>query len=185
MRAALLVFITFLYSQTALAEPVPFDVCAESSTWMRPSPELQANKVWKDARYTGFGKDPYAWTHDFLVLDDYVNISSIVTVTNLSGLWTVKNQWLHKCFLDQQRGRAEWVEMLSLLHRVKEIQHDGNTYTVVVEPSGKGFQWLFIRRVKGARVLRFVTPEGKELEAWDESAPPAKLTKPNNQTTRK
>jgi hypothetical protein len=27
-----------------------------------------------------------------------------------------------------------------LLHRVKEIQYDANTYTVVVEPSGKGFQ---------------------------------------------
>ena len=92
MRAALLVFNTLLYSQAALAESVPFQVCAESTTWTRPSPELQTNKIWNDARYKGFGKDAYAWTHDFLVLDYFMNVSLMVGVTNLSGLWTVKTQ---------------------------------------------------------------------------------------------
>ena len=94
MRAALLVYMTLVCSQAALAESVPFQVCAESSTWMRPSAELQAYKIWNDARYKGFGKDAYAWTHDFLVLDDFVNVRLIVAVTNLSGLWTVKTKWL-------------------------------------------------------------------------------------------
>jgi hypothetical protein len=179
MRAALLMFITLLYSQGGFAESVPFQVCAESSTWMRPSPELQTNKIWKDARYKGFGKDAYAWTHDFLVLDDFVNISSVVGVTNLSGLWTVKTQWLDKCYLDQHHSAANWIAVLSLLNRVKEIQHDANSYTVVVEPSGKGFQWVYIQREMGAQVLRFVTREGKQLEVWDESAPTAKLAPTN------
>src|SRR2546425_2026357 len=32
------------------AQPVPFDICAESTTWVRPSPEVQA-KIWNDGRY--------------------------------------------------------------------------------------------------------------------------------------
>jgi len=185
MRVSLLVFMTFLYSQTALAEPVPFEVCTESSTWTRPSPELQANKIWNDTRYRGLGKDAYAWTHDFLVIDEYMDVSGIVAVTNLSGLWTVKTQWLHNCYLDQQRGISKWIEVVLLLHRVKEIQYDANTYTVVVEPSDKGFQWFFIRRLNGLGVLRFVTSEGKQLDVWDERAVPARLTKTNEQRTRK
>jgi len=177
MRAALLVFITFLYSQTALAESVPFEICAESSTWIRPSPEMQANKIWNDSRYKGFGRDAYAWTHDFLVLDEFMDVSGILAVTNLSGLWTVKTQWLHKCYLDQEHSISSWIQVVALLHRVKEVQHDANTYTVVVEPSGKGFQWIFIRRLNGWGVLRFVTSQGKQLDVWDERAVPAWLTK--------
>jgi len=175
MRAALLAFFTFLYSQTALAESVPFKVCAGSSTWMRPSPDLQARKIWDDTRYKGFGKDAYAWTHDFLVLNEYLDVSSIIAVTNLSGLWTVKTQWLHKCYLDQPPNPTS-IQVLSLLHRVKEIQHNGNTYTVVVEPSGKGFQWVFIRRLDTWGVLRFVTPQGEQLAVWDEQAETSKET---------
>jgi hypothetical protein len=175
MRAVLLVFMTLLYSHAALAESVPFKVCAESSTWMRPSPELQTNKIWNDARYKGFGKNAYAWTHDFLVLDAFKNLSLIVGVTNLSGLWTVKSQWVDKCYLDNQPSMADWIAVLSLLNRVKEVRHNADGYTVVVEPSGKGFQWIYLQRETGAQVLRFVTPEDKQLEVWDESAPPAKL----------
>ena len=87
--------------------------------------------------------------------------------------------WPSPCFT------SSWVEVVLLLHRVKEIQYDANTYTVVVEPSGKGFQWFFIRRLNGLGVLRFVTSEGKQLGVWDERAVPARLTKTNGQTTRK
>jgi hypothetical protein len=174
--AALLVFITLLSHHTASAESVPFDICAESNTWIRPSPELQTIKIWNDARYKRFGKDAYEWTHHFLVIEDSKRPRVIVALTNLSGLWTVKTQWLHQCYLDQERRDSQWIDVVSLLHRVKEVQHEGNTYIVVVEPFGKGFQWLFIRRVSGNVVLRFVTPEGNELETWDESAPPEHFT---------
>ena len=75
--------------------------------------------------------------------------------------------------------------MVLLLHHVKEIQYDANTYTVVVEPSGKGFQCFFIRRLNGLGVLRFVTSEGKPLDVWDVRAVPARLTKTNEQIIRK
>ena len=159
------------------AESVPFDVCAESTTWTRPSLQMQQTKIWNNPRYKGFGRDAYAWTHDFVVIDDSQSLKLIVTSTNLAGLWTVKPLWLHKCYLDQQRSGADWIEVWSLLHRVKDVQHDGNTYTLVVEPSGKGFQWFFIRRLNSRAVLRFVTPDGKELEKWDESAPPDRVKK--------
>jgi len=177
MRGALLAFITLLYSQAALAEDsVPFQVCAESNTWMRPSRELQANKIWNDSRYKGFGKDAYAWTHDFLILHGYMDVSGIVGVTNLSGLWTVKNQWLDKCYVNQPRSTTNFIPVLSLLHRVKEVRHDANSYTVIVEPRSKGYQWIYIQSVTGAQVLRFVTAEGKELEVWDGSVPHEPLT---------
>ena len=69
-----------------------------------------------------------------------------------------------------------------------------NTYTVIVEPAGKGFQFVFIRRLNPSAVLRFVTPAGLELERWDESAlpkqfsntvpPGARIRLPNGQIIR-
>ena len=53
-----------------------------------------------------------------------------------------------------------------------EITHDNNTYTVIVAPVGRGFQSVLFRRLNPSVVLRFVTPDGKELQRWDESAPP-------------
>ena len=113
---------------------MPFDICAESTTWVRPSPEVQA-KLWNDPTYSGLTRDSYKWTHNFLVIDE-----------PLSAVWV-------------------------LLHRVTEVRHDANTYTVIVEPTGKGFQFVFIHRLNPKAVVRFVTPDGKELERWDESAP--------------
>jgi hypothetical protein len=62
-----------------------------------------------------------------------------------------------------------------LLHRVTQITHDANTYTITVVPTGAGFQSIMFRRMNPSAVLRFVTPDGKELEKWDESAPPNRV----------
>jgi hypothetical protein len=47
---------------------------------------------------------------------------------------------------------------------------------VIVEPVGRGYQCVFIRRLNPSAVLRFVTPDGAVLEVWDESAPPKQFT---------
>ena len=75
------------------------------------------------------------------------------------------------------------------------MEHDNNTYTITVEPTGRGFQFVFIRRLNPSVVMRFVTPDGKELEKWDESAPPDRIQQtvppgttirsPNGQVIRK
>jgi hypothetical protein len=168
---------TLLFAVPLAAQPIPFEICAQSTIWTRPSQQMQTQKIWNDARYKGFGRDAYPWMHDFVVIDDPQSLKVIVTMTNLAGLWTVKPLWVNKCYLEQNRGGFEWIEVLSLLHRVKGVQHDVDTYTVVAEPSGKGFQWFFIRRLNPRAVLRFVTPDGKELEVWDESAPPNRVKK--------
>ena len=175
IRAFTLVLFTLLFTVPLAAQSVPFDVCVESTTWVRPSPQMQQTKIWNNPRYKD-GRDGYAWTHNFVVIADFQSLNVTVTLTNLAGLWTVKPLWVQKCYVDQRRSRVEWIEVWSLLHRVKEIQNDGNTYTVVVEPSGKGFQWIFIRRLNPiSAVIRFITPDGKELEEWDESAPPNRV----------
>ena len=85
--------------------------------------------------------------------------------------------------------------MWSLLHRVREISRDNNTYTFTVEPVTAGFQQIYVQRMNPSVVLRFVTTDGKELERWDESAPPPPSSKsvppgtriiaPNGQIIRK
>lgn len=55
------------------------------------------------------------------------------------------------------------------------MRRDANTYTVTVEPAGAGFQMIYIPRMNPSVVLRFITPDGKELERWDESAPPNRV----------
>jgi hypothetical protein len=176
--AALLILITLSLSQPLAAQSIPFDICAESTTWMRPSPEVQA-KIWNDPRYSGFGRTDYAWTHDFIVIDVPESASGHYHLRNLSGLWTEPPGVLDKCYSDRN-GRLngyEWIELWILLHRVIHVVHDNNTYTITVEPARRGFQSVFIRRLNPSAVLRFVTPQGKELEVWDESAPPNRVKK--------
>ena len=56
-----------------------------------------------------------------------------------------------------------------------QITHENNTYTITVEPVGRGFQSVLFRRLNPSVVLRFVTPDSKELEKWDESASPDRV----------
>jgi hypothetical protein len=171
IRVSTLVMLVLHLSKPLLAQPVPFEVCTESTTWVRPSPEVQA-KVWNDPRYKGFSHELYPWNHNFLVIDDPLSATVTDFVSNMSGLWTAKEEWLKKCYLGQRRNGYEWIEVWSLLHRVTAITRSANTYTVTVQPVTKGFQWIYIRRMNPSVVLRFVTADGKEVERWDESSPP-------------
>jgi hypothetical protein len=116
---------------------------------------------------------------------------------NEAGLWTAPSDIFNKCYSDEyhRRNGYEWIEVWVLLHRVRRITHDANTYTITVEPVGKGFQFVYIRRLNPSVVLRFVTPDGAVLEVWDESAPPRQFNQtlppgaiihaPNGQVIRK
>jgi len=78
-------FSAFFLTAPIAAEPIPFDICAESTTWVRPSPEVQA-KIWNMRRYEGLPHDPYEWTHNFLIVPNSASIA--YDLRNLSGLWT-------------------------------------------------------------------------------------------------
>jgi len=170
-RAYTVLLVTLLFAGPLAAQPIPFDICAESTTWTRPTPEVQA-KLWNDPRYSGLTRDSYEWTHNFLVIDEPLSARAALGFSNASGLWTVPIRTFDNCY----RSGDEWIEVWVLLHRVTEVRHDANTYTVIVQPTGKGFQSVLFRRLNPSVVLRFVTPDGKELEKWDESAPPDRVT---------
>jgi hypothetical protein len=58
IRAHTAVFVALLSASTlTAAESVPFDICAESTTWVRPSPQMQQTKIWNDPRYKDFARD--------------------------------------------------------------------------------------------------------------------------------
>jgi hypothetical protein len=156
-----------LLSQQLSAQSIPFDVCAESATWTRPSPNVQA-KIWNDGRYSGWGRINYAWTHDFIVIDDPLSASGAYHLRNLSGLWTDPPP-ANKCDSDvnNRRNGDQWIEAWVLLHRVTYVTRENNTYTVTVEPVGKGFQFVYFRRMSPSAVLRFVTQDGTELDRWE------------------
>ena len=69
IRAYAVLLSLFLFATSLSAQPIPFEICAESTTWVRPSPEVQA-KIWNDGRYKDFARTAYAWTHNFLVVLD-------------------------------------------------------------------------------------------------------------------
>src|SRR6266699_297327 len=69
IRAHALLVCTLLFAQPLAAESITFEICAESTTWTRPTPEVQA-KIWNDGRYKDFARTAYAWTHNFLVVLD-------------------------------------------------------------------------------------------------------------------
>jgi hypothetical protein len=66
IRAYVMLVCTLLIAKLLAAESIPFEVCAESATWTRPSPEVQA-KIWNDLRYKDVAGTAYAcptgWIH--------------------------------------------------------------------------------------------------------------------------
>ena len=169
--------VTQIISALALTgQTIPFEVCAESHTWKRPTQDVQA-KIWNQGRYSGSGPTDYYWTHNFFVLDDPLSASGFDHLHNLTGLWTGVSEGFGKCDEKARPNPSQWIEVWVLLHRVSEVTHADNTYTLTVELVGGGFQSILIRRLNPSAVLRFVTPDGKELETWDESAPPNRVKK--------
>ena len=124
-----------LVAKPLLAETIPFEVCAESTTWTRLTSEVQAT-IWNDPQYSGLTRNSYDWTHDFLVIDEPLSARVALGYRNASGLWTVPPRPFDNCY----RSGYEWIAIWVLLHRVTQVTHEANTYTISVEPTGKGFQ---------------------------------------------
>ena|SRR5579862_8789970 len=170
IRVFAVLLATLGFVRAPAAPSILFNICAESTTWTRPTPEVQA-KIWNMARYRGFNHDAYG-TEDFIVVDDPLSASGAYDRMNLSGLWT-EAPFHDKCDTDpnNRHNGDEWIEVWVLLHRVTQVTQENNTYTVTVEPTGKGFQFVDFRRMNPSVVLQFVAPDGRELERW-ESLPP-------------
>lgn len=149
---------------------VPFDVCARSDTWTRPSNDVQS-KIWNDPRYNALGPSAYEWTHNFL-WNEPDSASLTYTNTNLSGVWTEVQQ--SQC-LRRDRDRAPWTEIWALTFRVTGIALKDAVYSVTVIPQERGYEIVQFRRPSTLHdelaSLEFVTPDGAIVERWKETKP--------------
>jgi len=152
----------------AQGEKVPFEVCGESTTWVRPSEEEQASK-WGAGRYAGANEEvtKYPWTHDFFVV--YGGASIEHDIENLSGLLTLQGGERAKCFEPERHDailKLQTAEVWALLHKVNNIKRLDTSYVIVVEPIQRGVQFVqFPRPTEWLPLtLYFVTTDGKEVE---------------------
>lgn len=151
----------------AHGEKVPFEVCGESTSWVRPSEEQQASK-W-GGRYAGANEEvtKYPWTHNFFVVYGSASIES--DIENLSGLWTVQGGERGKCFEPERHDailKLQTAEVWALLHKVNSIKRLDTSYVIVVEPGQRGVQFVQFPRPSGwlPLTLYFVTSDGQEVE---------------------
>jgi hypothetical protein len=153
---------------------VPFDICAESRDWTRPSAAIQST-IWNDPRYRE--PDPrraYQWTHNFLPNEpDSASINYMNE--NLSGVWT--DPRMNQCprRRDREGERNAWTEIWTLNYHVTEITLTGVVYTVRVVGQERGYEIIQFRRPDSLGVaeasLRFAKDDGSILAAWMESSP--------------
>ncbi|HEY7171304.1 MAG TPA: hypothetical protein VH417_10690 [Vicinamibacterales bacterium] len=166
---SLLLSAVILAASFAPQTMVPFELCAESVVWTRPSPEVQA-KIWNDPRYAGVGETAYEWTHDF-VLNGLDSASLTYHSQNLSGLWTDPQG--NRC-LNRDSEHDRWTEIWALNYHVVRIDLNGPTYTITVTRRGRGYEIIQFRRPDSlgaaTATLRFVDDGGKVLAEWVETA---------------
>jgi hypothetical protein len=147
---------------------VPFDVCAQSDSWSRPSPGIQS-KIWNDPRYREPGPRAYEWTHSFLSVEPD-SASLAYGTNNLSGLWTEQKE--SQC-PRRDVERLTWTEIWALNYHVTGIVLKGLVYSVTVTPEERGYEIIQFRRPSELRdsltVLEFVTPDGAIVDKWKES----------------
>jgi hypothetical protein len=162
------VILTTHAKSASMAEAVPFDVCAQSASWQRPSADVQS-KVWNNPRYGGTAvAQAYEWTHSFFWSEpDSASISYDKEL--LSGIWTEST--LRQC---PYRGTAgsQWVEIWALNHLVSGITTDGVAHTITVVPQERGYEIIQFRRPTASNSrIRFVTGDGAVLAEWVEARP--------------
>jgi len=153
----------------AQGEELSFEICGESTTWVRPAEQEQNAKWWSSGRYAGGNEEviKYPWTHNFFVA--YGSASGEYDITNLSGLWTLPGDVRAKCFEPERHDailKLQTAEVWALLHKVKSIKHLDTSYVIVVEPAEKGVQFVQFPRPERQLplTLHFVTEDGQEIE---------------------
>jgi hypothetical protein len=154
----------------AQGEELPFEVCGESTTWVRPSEEEQ-NAKWRTYKCTDEQCEQnikYPWTHYFFVVYGSASIEN--SLENLSGLWTLQGEERAGCYERERHEavlRLETAEVWVLLHRVRQVKHLGAFYAIVVELTERGVQFVQFPRSaeKVPLTLYFVTADGQQIDA--------------------
>ncbi len=155
------------------ATAIPFDVCGESPTWVRPNKAAQIKQLQSMGRY---GADVLNkplnnqiqrfWQQDVFAFTQY-GLSLRMEPVYFSGLWTVQDT-LWQCYdapRATQINAGKTAEVWVLSHRVSRIQWTGNQYIMVVQPARTGVQFVqFPRReARSTLPLKVVTQQGTPL----------------------
>lgn len=152
---------------------IPFEVCGEAQTWVRPTKADQTKKLQSLPRYGGDlttkplrGLAQQFWQQEVFSFTQY-GLSLRMEPIYLSGLWTVQDT-LWKCYNADnvtQINAGKTAEVWVLSHRVTRIQWTGEQYVMVVEPAQTGVQFIqFPRReARSSLPLKVVTETGTKL----------------------
>lgn len=152
---------------------VAFEVCAEVTSWQRPSEEEQAKQFGRDARYGEAIQDDALksastqfWTHDIISFTTY-GLSARMEPVNLSGVWTAADD-LWGCYENDttmainQGDRAEaWL----LNQRIVGLDWQSDRYVMTVEPAATGMQVVLFERIdeQATLPLSVVTTRGETV----------------------
>ncbi|MBD1921497.1 hypothetical protein H6F77_10380 [Microcoleus sp. FACHB-831] len=133
---------------------IPFEICGESKTWVRPTATEQRRHL------QNMGRGRYSlevigelggdyWTHNIFSFTSYPGGSGTFDITHLSGFWTPQNpsrpSTCDNAITALNSGKLARVWVLN--YRVISIKWLANRYVMVVKPTSRGAQIInFSRR---------------------------------------
>ena len=162
-------------TNAAEGTPWPFWIVKHSSTWTRPTPDVQA-EVWKDNR---FGKVMEWYERRFILLPDGTNVPGYLEI--LAGLLNTQYGPRYEVEAEPERealhlGRYEiadedalrgisngavFVGVDVLYYHVISMERKDSTLKIIVEPRERGFESILFPwpRAEGAIAMQFRTPD--------------------------
>jgi hypothetical protein len=158
---------------SAAEEKLDVVICLKPKIWNRPSSDDQQRRSQRRRRSRRREQpdlESIWWIRDFVFYQGGADATAELEVFRLSGAWSAQDVTRHcddeewKQDIDEERYLDLWV----FLHEILSVIRHGNAFTVIVEPTGQGFQLARIPRPEeaGASSVRFtvITPDGAKLE---------------------
>ncbi len=155
-----------------------FQVCSKSDNWVPPSIDQQRAEIWSLPRHQNDDEAALTQIFNEPVFPWEGGNSELFDSYPLHGLWTATDaKTEQRCADPPDVYSGRYVDLYLLNHRALHVTLGGNTYTVLVEPTQRGFQHIeFSNRLyqeKKAVPFRVVvrTMAGNILHSFDDCAP--------------
>jgi len=152
---------------------IPFNICGESQSWVRPTEAEQAAKLKSMSRYEATTINASNYMHRLFSRKVFsftmYGLSARYDFYYLSGLWTYPEENIWKCYkpkgVIEKINSGQLADVWLFQHRVKKIIWQNNGYVMVVEPTQKGVQFIQFPRVENqpSLPLKVVSQKGQEL----------------------
>ena len=157
-----------------------FQMCSKSDTWVRPSIEEQRREIWSLPRYRGVDQERLALYLDRPVFVWLGGNSELGSLYSLHGLWTARDvEREQDCANPGDVYLGKYFDIYLLNHRAVDVILEASTYTVLVEPTERGWQHIefwnsLYQEVPVSFRVVVRTQEGEELDSFDECVPRGK-----------